>query len=146
MAQTIGVRLSRFLLDTNVVSELRKPRPHGGVLAWCRAADSADLAIPALVLGELQLGAELTRKQDSAKAIALEAWIERIASTYQVVPMDGACFREWARLIHRVSDTLREDAMIAAIARVHGLTVATRNEADFKALAVPVVNPFRHSV
>lgn len=115
-------------------------------MAWCRAADEDDLAIPALVLGELQLGAELTRKQDSAKATELEAWIERIASTYQVVPMDGNCFREWARLVHRVSDTLREDAMIAATARVHGLTVATRNEADFKSLAVPVFNPFRHSV
>ena len=114
-------------------------------MAWCRSADADDLAIPAVVLAELQLGVELTRKRDSAKATELEAWIERIASTCQVVPMDGNCFREWARLIHRVSDILREDAMIAATARVHGLTIATRNEADFKSLAVPVFNPFRFS-
>jgi predicted nucleic acid-binding protein len=57
--------------------------------------------------------------------------------------MDGVCFREWARLMHCKSDSLYEDAMIAATARVHGLTIATRNERDFKMFSVPLFNPFR---
>jgi predicted nucleic acid-binding protein len=145
MAQALGVRLSRFLLDTNVVSELRKPKPHGAVLAWLNAAGQDDLLIPAVVLAELQTGAELTRVNDSGKALEIETWIERIAATFQVLPMDGTCFREWARLIHGLSNTLREDAMIAATARVYGLTVATRNERDFRELDVRVFNPFRNS-
>ena len=79
------------------VSELRKQRPHGGVVAWL---------------------------------------------TYNVLPMDAATFRAWARLMHRKSETLHEDAMIAATAKVHGLTVATRNVSDFNALGLDVFNPF----
>lgn len=135
--------MSRFLLDTNVVSELRKRRPHGAVLEWISATAADDLVIPAVVLAELQSGVELTRRNDSGKALEIEAWIERIAATYQVISMDGICFREWARLIHRQSGALREDAMIAATARVHGLVVATRNEADFKPFDVSVFNPFK---
>ena len=145
MAQAIGVRLSRFLLDTNVVAELRKPKPHGAVLAWLNATGQDDLLIPAVVLAELQTGAELTRMNDSGKALEIETWMERIAATFEVLPMDGNCFREWARLLHGLSDTLREDAMIAATARVYGLTVATRNERDFRDLDVRVFNPFRNS-
>jgi predicted nucleic acid-binding protein len=137
--------LSRFLLDTNVISELRKPKPHGAVLAWFKATDSVDLAVPAVALAELQAGAEITRLNDSGKALEIETWIEYIASTYQVIPMDGNCFREWARLMHGQSDSLYEDAMVAATARVYGLTVATRNERDFRELDVRVFNPFRDS-
>ncbi|HOP88915.1 MAG TPA: type II toxin-antitoxin system VapC family toxin [Ottowia sp.] len=131
-----------YLLDTNVVSELRRPRPHGAVLAWLQAVDDAQLFISAVTLGEIQAGIELTREQDTDKASEIEAWLDQVAAAYNVLPLDAAAFREWARLMHRRSDTLYEDAMIAATARVHGLTVVSRNVADFKALGMEAIDPF----
>jgi toxin FitB len=131
-----------YLLDTNVVSELRKPKPHGGVLDWFKSVNDADLYLSAVTLGEIQAGIEITREQDSAKAAELEAWLELVASSYNVLPMDAETFRGWARLMHRKSNTLFEDAMIAATARAHGLTVVTRNTSDFDALGMQVLNPF----
>lgn len=131
-----------FLLDTNVVSELRKPKPHGGVLAWVEQIADAELHLSAVTIGEIQAGIEITREQDKAKAGELTVWLDQVADAYNVLPMDGAVFREWARLMHRKSETLYEDAMIAATARVHGLTVVTRNVADFKPFKVPLLNPF----
>ena len=131
-----------YLLDTNVVSELRRPRPHGAVLAWLQAVDDAQLFISAVTLGEIQAGIELTREQDTDKASEIEAWLDQVAAAYNVLPLDAAAFREWARLMHRRSDTLYEDAMIAATARVYGLTVVSRNVADFKALGMEAFNPF----
>ena len=134
--------MNLYLLDTNVVSELRKPRPHGGVVAWLESVDDAQLHVSAVTLGEIQAGIELTREQDAAKAQEIEAWLESLADAYNVLPMDAATFRAWARLMHRKSDTLYEDAMIAATASVRGLTVVTRNVADFEALGLSVFNPF----
>ena len=131
-----------FLLDTNVVSELRKPRPHGAVLSWLEAANEADLHLSAVTIGEIQSGIELTREQDAAKAGEIEAWLDQVMNSYSVLPMDAATFRVWARLMHRKSNTLYEDAMIAATAQVHRLTVVTRNVADFSALGVTTHNPF----
>jgi hypothetical protein len=131
-----------YLLDTNVVSELRKHKPHGAVLAWIHSVPDDELFISALTLGELQAGAERTRKQDRQKAEDIEAWIDQISKTYEVISMDASMFREWARLMEGRSDDLLEDAMIAATARVRGLTVATRNVRDFKGLAVEILNPF----
>lgn len=131
-----------YLLDTNVVSELRRPRPHGGVVAWLQVVADDDLHLAAVTIGELQAGVELTRDQDPLKAEAIEAWIDQVADTFNVLPMDAATFRTWARLMHRKSDTLIEDAMIAATAIVHDLTVVTRNTRDFTRLGVPLVNPF----
>jgi predicted nucleic acid-binding protein len=131
-----------YLVDTNVVSELRKPRPHGAVIAWIQSVPDNELFVSALTLGELQAGAERTRKHDPEKAASIEAWIDRLSESYEVIPMDGSMFREWARLMDGRSDELLEDAMIAATARVRGLIVATRNVRDFRTLAVNVVNPF----
>jgi toxin FitB len=133
-----------YLLDTNVVSELRKPKPHGAVRAWLEAADEAQLYVSAVTLGEIQAGIELTRDPNAEKAGEIEAWLELLAGSYNLLPMDAACFRAWAKLMHKKSNTLYEDAMIAATAHVHALTltVVTRNVADFKALGAKVLNPF----
>lgn len=131
-----------YLLDTNVVSELRKPRPHGAVLAWLDGVDDANLHLATVTLGEIQAGIELTREQDPGKASELEAWLDLVSLSYNVLPMDGSAFRCWARLMHRQSNTLYEDAMIAAIAKVNHLTVVTRNGAVFKTFEVPLLNPF----
>ena len=131
-----------YLLDTNVVSELRKLKPHGAVLQWIRDIPDVELHISAVTIGEIQAGIELTREQDPAKATELEQWLEFVSGSFNVVPMDAVVFRAWARLMHGTSNTLYEDAMIAATAKVHKLTVATRNVKDFKSFGVSVVNPF----
>jgi toxin FitB len=99
----------------------------------------------ALTLGKLQSGVELTRQQDAAKASEIEIWLNEIGMSFACVPLDATCCREWARLMANKSAVLEIDAMIAATARAHGLTVATRNEKDFKLLGVEVVNPFKVS-
>lgn len=134
--------MTRYLLDTNVVSELRKAKPHGGVVTWVRDLREDQLFLSAVTLGELQAGIERTRRNDSSKADEIEAWIDQLAANSQVLAMDTECFREWARLMEGKPDELMEDAMIAATARVHDLVVATRNERDFKPLRVQVLNPF----
>ena len=131
-----------YLLDTNVVSELRRIRPHGGVLAWLESVEDPHLHLSAVTIGEIQAGVEITREQDQAKAAEIEAWLDDVARTFSVVSMDAQAFRCWARLMRRQSDTLMEDAMIAATAIVHGMTVVTRNVRDFEAFGVPTLNPF----
>lgn len=133
-----------FLLDTNIVSEFRKPRPHGGVTAWRRSIPVHQLAIPAVVLAEAQAGVEITRTKDPAKAAELESWIESLMAYYTILPADGAIFCEWARLMHGVSSDQSAHAMIAATARVLRLTVATQNVKDFEPFHVEILNPFNH--
>ncbi len=132
-----------FILDTNVVSELRRNKPHGGVLAWLEGVSDADLHLSAVTLGELQAGIELTRERDPAKAGEIESWVDGVADTFNVLPMDARAFRIWARLMHGRSDELIEDAMIAATAKAHGFTVVTRNVRDFTVFDVPTFDPFR---
>ncbi len=134
--------MKRYLLDTNVVSELRKPRPHGAVVAWLKTLRDEQISLSAVTLGELQLGIERLRAQDSGKATEIETWVDQLANSLQVIPMDALCFREWARLMVGRSNTVIEDAMIAATARVQGLIVATRNQRDFEPLGVSLLNPF----
>lgn len=131
-----------YLLDTNVVSELRKPRPHGAVLAWINGVDDASLYLSAVTLAEIQAGIEITRDRDAAKAAEIDAWLDLLTDHYQIIALDGPILRQWAKLMHKKSDTLYEDAMIAATARVHGLRVVTRNLADFAGFGVELINPF----
>ena len=131
-----------YLLDTNIVSELRKPKPHGGVMAWISAKDASSLYLSAMTIAELQRGVEMTREQDDEKAGQIEAWLEQLVLTGQVLAMDAAVCRAWAKLMHRRSVALVEDAFIAATASVHRLVVVTRNVRDFKTLGVDTLNPF----
>jgi toxin FitB len=132
-----------YLLDTNVISELRKARPHIGVMTWLRRVDDRQLHLSAVSLGELQAGIEITREQDPAKASEIEAWANQIVDSWNVLPMDTAAFRVWAKLMHRRSDILIGDAMIAATATIHGLCVVTRNTKDFRGFGVKLLNPFK---
>jgi toxin FitB len=95
-----------YLFDTNVVSELRKPRPHGAVLAWVASLPDREIFLSALTLGELQAGVERTRRQNPTKARLIEDWIDQVESSYQVIPLDAPILREWARLMNRRSDHL----------------------------------------
>ena len=131
-----------YLLDTNVVSELRRTKPHGAVLAWIASVRDEELHISAMTLGELQVGIELTRERNLAKAKEIEAWVDAIGATYNILPADGAVFRCWARFTHHRTDDLLEDALIAATAQVHSLTVVTRNVTDFAPFGVRTLNPF----
>jgi predicted nucleic acid-binding protein len=135
--------VNKYLLDTNVISELRKPRPHGAVVAWLRDQEEEQLFLSAVTMGELQAGIERTRRQDPSRASEIELWVDQLAASYQILPMDAPCFREWGRIMDRKPDRLIEDAMIAATARVRRLIVATRNEGDFRQLDVRILNPFK---
>jgi toxin FitB len=131
-----------YLLDTNVVSELRRARPHGAVLAWLRSVDHRVLRVSAVSLGEIQAGIELTRDHDPGRAAEIERWADEVARTYEVLAIDTPIYRTWARLMHGKSDTLADDARIAATALVHNLIVVTRNVRDFQPFGVPTLNPF----
>jgi toxin FitB len=131
-----------YLLDTNVVSELRKPKPHGAVLAWLESVSDNDLHLSAVTIGEIQAGIEITREQDAGKAAEIEQWLDQVSGTFNIISMDQAAFRIWAKLMHRKPDHLIEDAMIAAAALARGLIVATRNGRDFAGFGVKVFDPF----
>lgn len=135
--------MTRYLLDTNVVSELRRGRPHGAVVAWMGSLKDDQIFVSAVTTGELQAGVERTRSQDPQKADEIEAWIDLVCKSFAFLPMEVAEFREWSRLMEDKQASLDLDAMIAATARIHRLTVATRNERDFKHLGVEIVNPFK---
>jgi predicted nucleic acid-binding protein len=132
-----------YLLDTNVVSELRRPNPHRAVVAWLASVAPEDLFLSAVTIGELQTGVERARQHDAAKCYVIEAWIDSLADSFGILPMDGRTFRRWAKLMHGQPPELIADAMIAATALTHGLTLVTRNVRDFERLGLSVIDPFR---
>lgn len=131
-----------YLLDTNVVSELRRPKPNERVRQWLQQASPSELFISAVTVGEIQSGIEITREQDQEKAAAIEVWLDQVMETSQIIGLDAHTFRIWARLMHRQSNTVIEDALIAASAIANQFIVVTRNIGDFERFGLKVVNPF----
>ncbi len=131
-----------YLLDTNVVSELRRHLPYGAVVEWISRVPAEQLYVSAVTIGEVQAGIELIREQDNAKASEIEGWLEKVLRSYSVLPMDANVFREWARLMNRRPEALSEDAMIAATAIVHRVKVVSRSVTDFVQFGVEAVDPF----
>ena len=131
-----------YLLDTNIVSELRKIKPHGAVLSWLQTVDDHELHLCAVTIGEIQAGIEITREQNADKASEIEVWLNQLANNYSVLPMSAETSRLWAKLMHGQSNIMIEDAMIAACAITHQLTVVTRNVRDFERFSVQIFNPF----
>jgi predicted nucleic acid-binding protein len=131
-----------YLLDTNVASELRRARPHGAVVAWLTGVANDQLYLSTVTIGEIQAGIEITRDQDAIRAQELSDWLEQVAQSYSILPMDAAAFRCWARLMHRQPSTLKEDAMIAATALIRSFVVVTRNLRDFAGFGVRTLDPF----
>ncbi len=135
-----------YLIDTNVISELRKPKPHGAVVAWLGAYQHVPMYISAVSVGEIQAGIEITLEQDVSKAHDIERWLGRVTANYEILPMNALCFKQWAKLMHRQSDTLVMDAMIAATAKIFNLIVVTRNVRDFEHFDCAALNPFEYRV
>ncbi|HKT15907.1 MAG TPA: type II toxin-antitoxin system VapC family toxin [Allosphingosinicella sp.] len=131
-----------YLLDANVVSELRRTRPHGAVLQWLQRQEDKDIHLSAVTLGEIQAGIEITRARDPSRAEAIQTWADAVADSWNVLPIDARIYRRWAKLMHGQPDHLYEDALIAATALTHDLTVVTRNVADFIDFGVQLLNPF----
>jgi len=134
-----------FLIDTNIISEVRKgERCDPNVAAWYGSIKDGDLYLSVLVLGEIRRGVELARRRDPGKARALESWLGEVEAAFgeRILPIDGKVADEWGRMSAQrpVSTT---DALLAATAKVHRMTLATRNDADVAGLGAKVLNPFK---
>jgi predicted nucleic acid-binding protein len=133
-----------YLLDTNILSEMRRARPHGAVLSWMSSIDASSLYVPAVVFGEIQIGIERTALTNTGKADELTAWLDSMVHAARVLPADAEIFRIWAKFAVKLDNSRLVDALIAATAVRHNMTVVTRNIRDFEPLSVSVFNPFEH--
>ncbi|MCX8087597.1 MAG: type II toxin-antitoxin system VapC family toxin [Rhodocyclaceae bacterium] len=135
-----------FLLDTVVVSELRKRRPSPAVLSWLAARQETELFLSVITLGEIQRGIAAKRADDPAFARELQRWLEALPRLYgdRVLPVTAAIAQRWGELSWRAGHG-GADLVIAATALEHRLTVVTRNVRHFEPLGVPVFNPFTRS-
>ena len=134
-----------FLVDTNVLSEVRKrQRCNQNVAAWYASVDDGDLYLSVLVLGEIRRGVELLRRRNPTHAAALQQWLTTVNVDFsdRILPIDRAVADEWGRL-SAIRTIPVADGLLAATANVHGMILATRNEADFAGLGAVVLNPFR---
>jgi len=134
-----------YLIDTNIISEVRKGSSCDEVVAsWYASIDDADLYLSVLVLGEIRKGIELARRRDSVKAKALESWLTQVDAAFgdRVLPIDRAVTDEWGRM-----SALRPipviDGLLAATAKVHRMTLVTRNDANVSGVGAMVLNPFK---
>lgn len=139
-----------FVLDTNVVSELRKVRlgkADVNVTAWSDTVDASDLFVSAITIMELELGVLSVERKDATQGAALRSWLEQqVLPEFagRTLPVDTAVAQRCARL-HVPNRRGERDALIAATALVHGMTVVTRNVADFKPTGVSLFNPWEGS-
>jgi predicted nucleic acid-binding protein len=132
-----------YLLDTNVISELRKRSPDPRVLAWYNSVSSAEIFISALSIGEIRQGIERLRRKDPGRADLLEQWLGGLRLTYRdhIVDVDAGTAEEWGRM--NVPDPLPViDGLLAATARAHGWTLVTRNTADLARTGITLLDPF----
>lgn len=133
----------RFLLDTNVVSELRRSRPHPSVTAWFDSLGSADLWLSVLTIGEIRQGILRLRRRDPPQADLLDRWLAQLQDGYadRILPVSVAVAQRWA-LLNESRPLPVVDGLIAATAIEHGATLVTRNVADLAGVDVPMINPF----
>lgn len=132
-----------FLIDANVVSELARPKPNGRVVAWSEAAGVASLYLSVLTIGEIAKGAAKLRQRNAAAADALYDWLVGLQRQYadRIIGIDVEVAQAWGRIASQRSVPV-VDALLAATALVHGLTLVTRNERDVADLGVAVLNPW----
>lgn len=139
-----------YVLDTNVVSELRKVRfgkADANLTAWAESVDAAELFVSAITIMELELGVLSIERRDATQGAMLRAWLDQHVLpefSSRTLPVDTAVAQRCARL-HVPDRRSERDALIAATALVHGMTVVTRNVADFKPTGVALVNPWEAS-
>lgn len=132
-----------YLLDTNVLSEVRRPRPDPAVVEWLAAVAPERLFLSALVVGELRHGVELLRTRDPARSVRLAEWIEDVNEVYgdRVLPVTTAVAEAWGRMRAR-GPLPAVDGLLAATALVHGLAVVTRDTRTADRCGVPFVDPW----
>lgn len=133
----------RYLLDTNVVSELVRTRPDEQVVTWLRGLRTHQIYLSVLTVGEIRTGVQRLVPRDTARATALETWVHGLEETYgdRILPVTLEIAQRWPA-VHAARPLPVVDSLLAATALAHGLTVATRNTRDFVDSGVPVVNPF----
>lgn len=133
-----------YLLDTNVISELRKPQADANVVAWAKGVIAQRLFISAITLKELETGVLRMERRDAAQGKVLRTWLKRHvmpAFDGRILPVDAAVALRCAGL-HVPDQANESDALIAATALVNGLTVVTRNVDDFQSTGVALINPW----
>ena len=132
-----------YLLDTNVVSETRKPRPDPNVVTWLTSVSRSDMFISAMVIGELRRGVEMLYRRDRQRATALDQWLQGLVNEYadRILPVTVDIAQEWGRM--NVPDLLPAvDAILAATAKVHGMTLVTRDTGRLALHGATLLNPF----
>ncbi len=132
-----------YLLDTNVLSEIRKPQGDANVRKWFGGVRGDVLFLSVLTLGEVRQGVERLKRRDEAQAAVFEGWLEGLATHYRerLLPVDLGVVDTWGRL--NVPDPLPAvDGLLVATALVHGLTLVTRNTKDVERSGAPLLNPF----
>ena len=135
-----------YLIDTVVLSELRKPQRDARLESWVERQRTIDLFVSVITIGEIERGIARQRERDPDFAAALAAWLDRVLVLYgeRILPFDLQVARRWGQLSAAIGHD-GADLMISATALEHGLTVVTRNVSDFEPTGVPILNPFNDS-